>query len=155
MSEAPPHLPTADDGFARARRARWAVTAAFATNGALLGALIPHYPEAKAVFGLDPAAFGLLVIALAVGGTLAGPLPAPILRRFGARRVMLAGSVAIALLTTAAGLVLDIAGAGAGAGHGAGTAAAWLLWVFAGLVVASGVLDAVVDTAQNAQGLQV
>ena len=155
MSEAPPHLPTADDGVARARRARWAVTAAFATNGALLGALIPHYPEAKAAFGLDPAAFGLLVIALAVGGTLAGPLPAPILRRFGARRVMLAGSVAIALLTTAAGLVLDIAGAGAGAGHGAGTAAAWPLWVFAGLVLASGVLDAVVDTAQNAQGLQV
>ena len=155
MSEAPPHLPTADDGVARARRARWAVTAAFATNGALLGALIPHYPEAKAAFGLDPAAFGLLVIALAVGGTLAGPLPAPILRRFGARRVMLAGSVAIALLTTAAGLVLDIAGAGAGAGHGAGTAAGWPLWVFAGLVLASGVLDAVVDTAQNAQGLQV
>ncbi|MCV7734449.1 MFS transporter [Micrococcus luteus] len=152
MSEAPPHLPVADDGVARARRARWAVTAAFATNGALLGALIPHYPEAKAAFGLDPAAFGLLVIALAVGGTLAGPLPAPILRRFGARRVMLAGSVAIALLTTAAGLVLDIAGAGAG--HGAGTAATWLLWVFAGLVLASGVLDAVVDTAQNAQGLQ-
>ena len=155
MSEAPPHLPAADDGVAQARRARWAVTAAFATNGALLGALIPHYPEAKAAFGLDPAAFGLLVIALAVGGTLAGPLPAPILRRFGARRVMLAGSVAIALLTTAAGLVLDVAGAGAGAGHGAGTAAAWLLWVFAGLVLASGVLDAVVDTAQNAQGLQV
>lgn len=155
MSEAAPHVPAADDGFARARRARWAVTAAFATNGALLGALIPHYPEAKAAFGLDPAGFGLLVIALAVGGTLAGPLPAPILRRFGARRVMLAGSVAIALLTTAAGLVLDVAGAGAGAGHGAGTAAAWLLWVFAGLVLASGVLDAVVDTAQNAQGLQV
>ena len=155
MSEAAPHVPAADDGFARARRARWAVTAAFATNGALLGALIPHYPEAKAVFGLDPAGFGLIVIALAMGGTLAGPLPAPILRRFGARRVMLAGSVAIALLTTAAGLVLDVAGAGAGAGHGAGTAAGWLLWVFAGLVLASGVLDAVVDTAQNAQGLQV
>ncbi|MEZ7778509.1 MFS transporter [Micrococcus sp. GbtcB5] len=154
MSQAAPHVPAAD-GFTRARRARWAVTAAFATNGALLGALIPHYPEAKAAFGLDPAAFGLLVIALAVGGTLAGPLPAPILRRFGARRVMLAGSVAIALLTTAAGLVLDVAGAGAGAGHGAGTAAAWPLWVFAGLVLASGVLDAVVDTAQNAQGLQV
>ena len=155
MSEAAPPVPAADDGVARARRARWAVTAAFATNGALLGALIPHYPEAKAAFGLDPAAFGLLVIALAVGGTLAGPLPAPILRRFGARRVMLAGSVAIALLTTAAGLVLDVAGAGAGAGHGAGTAAGWPLWVFAGLVLASGVLDAVVDTAQNAQGLQV
>lgn len=155
MSEAAPHLPSADDGVARARRARWAVTAAFATNGALLGALIPHYPEAKAAFGLDPAAFGLLVIALAVGGMLAGPLPAPILRRFGARRVMLAGSVAIALLTTAAGLVLDVTGAGAGAGHGAGTAAGWLLWVFAGLVLASGVFDAVVDTAQNAQGLQV
>ncbi|TKD54624.1 MFS transporter [Micrococcus luteus] len=155
MSEAAPHVPASDDGFARARRARWAVAAAFATNGALLGALIPHYPEAKAAFGLDPAGFGLLVIALAVGGTLAGPLPAPILRRFGARRVMLAGSVAIALLTTTAGLVLDIAGAGAGAGHGAGTAAGWPLWVFAGLVLASGVLDAVVDTAQNAQGLQV
>ena len=38
MSEAPPHLPAADDGVAQARRARWAVTAAFATIGALLGA---------------------------------------------------------------------------------------------------------------------
>ena len=47
MSQAAPHVPAAD-GFTRARRARWAVTAAFATNGALLGALIPHYPEAKA-----------------------------------------------------------------------------------------------------------
>ncbi|REI24557.1 MFS transporter, partial [Staphylococcus felis] len=44
MSQAAPHVPAAD-GFTRARRARWAVTAAFATNGALLGALIPHYPE--------------------------------------------------------------------------------------------------------------
>ena len=136
------------------RRARWAVTAAFATNGALLGALIPHYPGAKAAFGLDPAAFGLLVIALAVGGTLAGPLPAPLLRRFGARRVMLAGSLLIALLTTAAGVVLDVAG-GAGSSAAESSPTAALLWVFAGLVLASGTLDAVVDTAQNAQGLRV
>ena len=34
-------------------RARWAATLAFLTNGAMLGALIPHYPQAKAAFGLD------------------------------------------------------------------------------------------------------
>lgn len=148
-----PLSPVGEAGLAPARRARWAVTAAFATNGALLGALIPHYPGVKDAFGLDAAAFGLLVIALAVGGTLAGPLPAPLLRRFGTRPAMLAGSLLIALLTTAAGVVLDVAGGGPGTTGSSSTAA--LLWVFAGLVLAAGTLDAVVDTAQNAQGLRV
>ncbi|MCV7595326.1 MFS transporter [Micrococcus luteus] len=130
-------------------RARWAATIAFLTNGAMLGALIPHYPQAKDAFGLDADAFGLLVVSLAVGAAATGSLPAPVLRRWGSRRVVLAGSVAIAAVVTAAGLVVDAA-AGAGSAPWAGA-----VWLFAALLCAAGVGDAIVDTAQNAQGLTV
>lgn len=141
-----PAPPAGADADGRVRRARWAATVAFATNGALLGAVIPHLPQAKAAFGLDTAAYGLLVIGLAVGGTLTGHLPAPVLRRFGSRRVVLVGSAVMAALTALAGAAVDLAD---GTGPGA-----WA-WVFAALLVAAGADDAVVDTAQNAQGLRV
>lgn len=130
-------------------RARWAATLAFATNGALLGALVPHYPQAKAAFGLDAGAFGLLVIALALGAAATGSLAAPVLRRAGSRMVVLVGTAGLAVLTAAAGVVLDVADAAPGAPW------AGAVGVFGGLVLAAGAGDAIVDTAQNAQGLRV
>ncbi|XNZ00627.1 MFS transporter [Micrococcus luteus] len=133
-------------------RARWAVTLAFLTNGALFGALIPHYPEAKAAFGLGAGEFGLLVVSLMLGAVLTGSLPAPILRRVGSRRVVLAGTLALAVLVTLAGLAVDFAAAARADG-----AAVWdgFVWLFAGLLFVSGLGDAIVDTAQNAQGIRV
>lgn len=130
-------------------RARWAATLAFATNGALLGALVPHYPQAKAAFGLDAGAFGLLVIALALGAAATGSLAAPVLRRAGSRRVVLVGTAGLAVLTAAAGVVLDVADAAPGAPW------AGAVGVFGGLLLVAGAGDAIVDTAQNAQGLRV
>lgn len=130
-------------------RARWAATLAFLTNGAMLGALIPHYPQAKAAFGLDADAFGLLVVALAAGAAVTGSLPAPILRRWGSRRVMLAGTVVMAVVVVAAGLVVDLSAPAQGRPW------AGAVWLFAALLGVAGILDAVVDTAQNAQGLTV
>lgn len=145
-------MPAADS---LAVRARWAATGAFFTNGALLGALIPHYPQVKAVFGLDPARFGLVAVALMLGGACAGALPAPILRRFGARTVTLVGSLVLAALMLGAGLALDL-GTLAAPDDGLGPAPAtpWL-WVFLAAAFLAGAGDAVVDTAQNAQGLRV
>ncbi|MCK6090171.1 MFS transporter [Micrococcus endophyticus] len=149
-------MPSASPSSPAARRdvvrARWAATLAFLTNGAMLGALIPHYPQAKDAFGLDADAFGLLVVSLAGGAAAAGSLPAPVLRRWGSRRVVLAGSVAIAAVVTAAGLVVDAA---AGAGGTGSAPWAGAVWLFAALLCAAGVGDAIVDTAQNAQGLTV
>lgn len=130
-------------------RARWAATLAFLTNGAMLGGLIPHYPQAKAAFGLDADAFGLLVVALAAGAAAAGSLPAPVLRRWGSRRVMLAGTVVMAVVVVAAGLVVDLSAPAQGRPW------AGAVWLFAALLGVAGILDAVVDTAQNAQGLTV
>ena len=125
-------------------RARWAATLAFATNGALLGALVPHYPQAKAAFGLDAGAFGLLVIALALGAAATGSLAAPVLRRAGSRRVVLVGTAGLAVLMAAAGVVLDVADAAPGAPW------AGAVGVFGGLLLVAGAGDAIVDTAQNA-----
>ena len=129
-----------------ATRSRWAATAAFFTNGALAAAMIPHYPQAKAAFGLDPAGFGLLVTVMTLGAACAGPAGAPILRRAGSRATVLWGSLAIAVVLTGAGLALDL-------GARSDAAGPWL-GAYAAAVFASGLCDAVVDTAQNAQGLR-
>ncbi|MDO4918947.1 MFS transporter [Kocuria sp.] len=121
---------------ARITRARIAVSLLFLTNGAIFSNLLPRLPEIKDMFELSNALYGLAVIAFPIGGVVAGPLPAPILRRFGTARTAAVGSVLLALAVFAAGSVPVIAVFGAG-------------------LFIAGMLDAVVDTAQNAQGLRV
>ena len=121
---------------ARIRRARLAVSLLFLTNGAIFSNLLPRLPEFKDMFELSNAAYGLAVIAFPIGGVVAGPLPAPVLRRFGTARTAAVGSVLLAAAVFVAGSVPVLAVFGAG-------------------LFVAGVLDAVVDTAQNAQGLRV
>lgn len=68
-------------------RARWGVALMFFTNGAVIAALLPRYPELKASLGLSNTAFGLLVACIAVGSLAASGLPGIIMRRVGPRRV--------------------------------------------------------------------
>lgn len=120
----------------RLLKARIAASLLFLTNGAIFANLLPRLPEVKDMFELSNATYGLALIALPVGGVLAGPLPAPILRKFGSARTAALGSVLLAVCIAMAGsfpLVI-------------------LFWM--GMFMA-GVLDAIVDTAQNAQGLKV
>ena len=121
---------------ARIRRARLAVSLLFLTNGAIFSNLLPRLPEFKDMFELSNAAYGLAVIAFPIGGVVAGPLPAPVLRRFGTARTAAVGSVLLAAAVFVTGSVPVLAVFGAG-------------------LFVAGVLDAVVDTAQNAQGLRV
>lgn len=120
----------------RIRRARLAASLFFLTNGAIFSNLLPRLPEIKDMFELSNAAYGLAVIAFPIGGVVAGPLPAPVLRRFGTARTAAVGSVLLAAAVFVAGSVPVLAVFGAG-------------------LFIAGVLDAVVDTAQNAQGLRV
>lgn len=123
----------------RPRRARVAATVAFATNGALPATLFARYAEVKDALDLNAAVFGLLVVGFAFGASGALHLPGVVLRRLGSRRVASLGTATIAL-----SLVLAATGVVVGS--------AWLFLV--GLLLA-GFGDAVVDIAQNAQGLRV
>ena len=70
----------------RILKARIAVSLLFMTNGAIYANLLPRLPEIKDMFELSNAMYGLVLIALPIGGVVAGPLPAPIIRRFGTAR---------------------------------------------------------------------
>lgn len=120
----------------RITRARIAVSLLFLTNGAIFSNLLPRLPEIKDMYDLSNALYGFALIAFPIGGVVAGPLPAPILRRFGTARVAVVGSILLATAVFVAGSVPLVA----------------VFWI--GLFVA-GMLDALVDTAQNAQGLRV
>lgn len=121
------------------RRARGATLVAFATNGALPTTLLARYAEVKDMLGVDAGVFGLLVAGFMVGAAGAFQLPGWVLRRIGSRWTAFLGTawVALALLAAAAGIV---------SGHP---------WAFLVGLMFAGFGDAVVDVAQNSQGLRV
>ncbi|QWC86220.1 MFS transporter [Nocardioidaceae bacterium] len=117
-------------------RARVGVSLMFLTNGAIFTALWPRYPEVKDAFGLSDTAFGLLVVAPALGAIAASLSAGPLVRRLGAPRLTVLATALIALGTTAVGLA-----AGLGALIGAVVALALV-----------GAADGITDSAQNVQG---
>lgn len=118
------------------RRARVGVSVLFFTNGVILSALLPRLPEVKADFGLSNSGFGLLVVAFPAGAILAAAFSGVAVRRFGTLRVTAVGSVALAAALAVAG-------------------AAPAVWLFALAMLVGGAVDAVVDAAQNVQGVLV
>ena len=108
----------------------------FATNGAVFASVLPWYPTLKQQWGLDDLVFGFVVAAFAAGSLGSPVLPSLAVGRFGPRRVVFWGTVALALL---------VAGVG---------------WASSGLVLAIlllgvGLVDAVVDVSQNVAGVRV
>lgn len=112
---------------------------AFATNGALPATMLARYAEVKDLLHLDAGQFGVVVVASAIGATLAFQLPGVILRRCGTRWTATGGTLWIALALLLAAI---------------GVAQGSPLLFMAGLGLA-GFGDATVDVAQNAQGLRV
>lgn len=119
------------------RRARTATMVAFATNGALPATLLARYAEVKDTLGVDAGVFGLLVAGFMIGAAGAFHMPGAFLRRWGSRRVTSLGTVWVAL-------ALLLATVGVATGDP---------WVFIAGLVLAGYGDAVVDVAQNSQGL--
>ncbi len=116
-------------------RARLGVSLMFFTNGVLFAALLPRYPELKDDFGLGNAAFGLVVVAFPLGALLAAAFAGRLIRRFGTLRTNAVGSVGLAVAMAAA--------------------AAGDVRLFVVALLLAGALDAVVDAAQNVQGVLV
>ena len=108
----------------------------FFSNGVLFSALLPRYPELKAHLDLSDSAFGLSVVGFAAGAICAAAAAAPLIRRAGAARVTWAGSIVLAVAMTVAG--------------GSQT-----VWMFAAALFLAGLIDAIVDAAQNVAGLSV
>ena len=108
----------------------------FLTNGAIFTALWPRYPEVKDAFGLSDAAFGLFVVAPALGAIAASLSAGPLVRRVGAPQVTAIATGLIAAGTTAVGLAAAL-----------GSLAAAVV-----ALIAVGAADGVTDSAQNVQG---
>lgn len=120
-------------------RARLAATVAFATNGALPATLLARYAEVKDALGLEAGVFGIVVAGYVLGAAGAFHVPGIILRRAGSRWTTSVGTAGIAM-------ALLLAALGVATGD---------VWVFLLGLVLAGFGDAVVDVAQNAQGIRV
>lgn len=100
----------------------------------MLASILPWYPLLVYRFGLNSWQFGLAVACYAAGSLLSSGLPAALIARFGAHRVVIGGTVLL------------------------GLAAATTAWSVNGLMMAIcllllGCCDAIVDVAQNVVGI--
>ncbi|HEY5786788.1 MAG TPA: MFS transporter [Microlunatus sp.] len=120
----------------RVRRARYAVGATFAVNGLMFANLVPRYPEIVAELGLVNAAFGAAVAAWPLGALLSGLLAGVAVTRWTSKRVIVGASLAMSTLIA-----------------GVGWASSWL--ALAAVFLCVGLVDALIDIANNAQGLWV
>jgi MFS family permease len=118
------------------RRARYAVGATFAVNGMTFANLVPRYPEIVADLGLDNAAFGAAVAAWPLGALLSGLFAGVAVTRWSSKRVIVGASLAMSALLA-----------------GVGWASSWL--ALAAVFLCVGLVDALIDIANNAQGLWV
>lgn len=118
------------------RLAQVGVSLMFFTNGALVASILPRLPEVKEAFALSNTQFGLMVIAMPVGSIMAAAAGGAFVRRFGARTVTAAGSILLGALIALAGFAPTPV-------------------LFALPFVLAGFTDAVVDAAQNIQGVTV
>ncbi|WP_338087872.1 MFS transporter [Nocardioides lijunqiniae] len=116
------------------RRARAGVSLMFFTNGVLLAALLPRYPEIKAQLDLDNSEFGLVLVAFPVGALVAAAYAGRVTRAVGVLRAGWVGSVLLAVAFAMA-------------------AASTSALLFAAALFAAGAIDAVVDAAQNIHGV--
>ncbi|MDI6104175.1 MFS transporter [Actinoplanes sp. NEAU-A12] len=114
-------------------RARWAVAAAFFTNGAAFASWAPRIPSVQQALELDATTLGLALAGGGIGGLIFTLLSGMVVDRFGSRRALFAAIAALAVC-----LVLP------------GLAPVW--WGLLLALILLGVVDALMDVAMNAAG---
>ena len=127
-----------------------AICALFFTNGLLIGSLVLRFPEIKDVFGLSASVYGATIALSSLGGILAGPFAAKVVRRLTSR-------IAASLLTIGIGIAVLTIGLSATlrplASPGSPLSVALYLLLACGFFL-NGCSDSLVDVAQNMQGLR-
>ncbi|MEA2621350.1 MAG: hypothetical protein QOH61_260, partial [Chloroflexota bacterium] len=105
------------------RRARLAVTLAFAANGLTFGTWAARIPQVRDGLGLSDTVLGFALLSIAVGAVAAMPIAGGLIARHGSRNLTFVGTSLMALGLALAGLapslpvlVLALACLGAGSG---------------------------------------
>lgn len=129
----PPYAPHVPDSI---KRARIATVFLFFANGLALSSLTPRLADLQGQLNMTDISLGLVLTAGAAGGLLLGPLAAPGIHRFGSGKFSV---ISLFIMLPLLPLV------------GVAPTALTLAVVMFGL----GAADAVMDAAQNAQGLEV
>lgn len=117
-------------------RARFAVGAMFAVNGLTFANLVPRYPQIKAALDLDNAAFGAAIACWPLGALVSGLLAGAAVTRWTSARVTLIGSLIMVVLINLVAW-----------------APSWIALATVFFVV--GLIDSLIDIANNAHGLRV
>lgn len=131
MVSAPPDAPSS-----QLRRARAAVATCFFVNAVFYANVVPRLPEIKEQLGLSNSSLGAALAAVPLGALLAGVSSAVLIRRFGSGRVASTGLVLMGATLWAVSIAPN-----------------WL--ALAAALLVAGVLDNIIDVAQNAHGLRV
>lgn len=128
MTTAPP--------IAGLRASRVAISAVFAVSGAAFATWAGRIPAVQDRLGLSPGGLGVALLGLTTGATVALPLSGALIARFGSRRTTRAAAVLLCLVP----LVLPYAGS---------------LPLLAATLAVFGASNSVLDTAMNAQAVEV
>lgn len=122
-----PALPVTAPSDARVLKARNAVAIVFAVNGFGIASWMARIPAVRDTLGMTPSELGRVMLALAVGSLIALPTAGLLVGRFGAARVVTAGSLVVGAglvvaglggdpLVSAVGAMIGLAAAGYGSG---------------------------------------
>jgi MFS family permease len=76
-------------------RSRWAVSAIFFINGAILASWVPHIPTVKQQLGIGDGQLGLVLLSMAAGAVGMLSLAGHLVRRFGSRAMTTAAAIGL------------------------------------------------------------
>ncbi len=117
----------------RDRRALQSVATQFFVNGAVVGSFLPRLPEIRDNIGTDVATLGLVLTLSSLGGLLGSAVCSPFIERFGTKRAMVIGGLALV------GTLFLIGGA----------RSPLALWIALALLL---LFDVIADVGMNMQG---
>ena len=121
------------DQIARDRRALLAVATQFFINGAVVASYVPRLPGIRDRLGIDLGTIGIVIAVATAGGVFGSAAVSRAIDRFGTKRVMMGGALALVGLLPVVGFVTT-----------------WLqLLLVLALIAAS---DVMTDVAMNLQG---
>lgn len=91
-------------------REQWATRGVFLVAGLAMAAWAPLVPFAKARVGVEDSTLGLLLLCLGLGSIVAMPITGVLASRFGCRAIIVASSIAVAIVLPFLAIVDTVAG---------------------------------------------
>src|SRR5690349_18690675 len=118
------------------RSPRWATTAVFFVNGAVIGTWVAQIPRVQQHFGLEKSTLGLLLLAMSIAVIVMVPVAGHFVVRIGSERATLLGACACVVAVNLPILAPSP-------------------WLVAGALAVLGASSALMDVGMNAHGVHV